>query len=52
MQAGAVAWMASVSTPTTPYSELIGPFIVAGVGMALFFAPVANLVLSAVRPEE
>ncbi|HEX9379800.1 MAG TPA: MFS transporter, partial [Gaiellaceae bacterium] len=52
MQAGALAWMASVTTPTTPYSELIGPFIVAGIGMALFFAPVANLVLSAVRPEE
>jgi MFS family permease len=52
MQASALAWMASVTTPTTPYSELIGPFIVAGVGMALFFAPVANLVLSAVRPEE
>jgi MFS family permease len=52
MQAGALAWMASVTTPTTPYAELIGPFIVAGVGMALFFAPVANLVLSAVRPEE
>ena len=52
MQAGALAWMASVTTPTTPYSQLIGPFIVAGVGMALFFAPVANLVLSAVRPVE
>ena len=52
MQAAALAWMASVATPTTPYSQLIGPFIVAGVGMALFFAPVANLVLSAVRPEE
>jgi len=52
MQAAALAWMAAVTTPTTPYSQLIGPFIVAGVGMALFFAPVANLVLSAVRPEE
>jgi MFS family permease len=52
MQAAALAWMASVATPTTPYSALIGPFVVAGVGMALFFAPVANLVLSAVRPEE
>ena len=52
MQAAALAWIASVATPTTPYSELIGPFIVAGVGMALFFAPVANVVLSAVRPEE
>ena len=26
--------------------------MIAGVGMALFFAPVANVVLSAVRPEE
>ena len=52
MQAGALAWIAAVSTPTTPYSHLIAPFIVAGVGMALFFAPVANVVLSAVRSEE
>ena len=28
------------------------PFILAGVGMALFFAPMANLVLSSVRPEQ
>ena len=52
MQAAALAWMASVSTPTTPYSQLIGPFIVAGVGMALFFAPVANLVLGGAPEEE
>jgi EmrB/QacA subfamily drug resistance transporter len=52
LQAAALAWIAAVSTPTTPYAELIGPFAVAGVGMALFFAPVANVVLSAVRPEE
>jgi EmrB/QacA subfamily drug resistance transporter len=52
LQAAALAWIAAVSTPTTPYAELIGPFIVAGIGMALFFAPVANVVLSAVRPEE
>ena len=52
LQAAALAWIASVSTPTTPYAELIGPFVIAGVGMALFFAPVANVVLSAVRPEE
>ena len=31
---------------------MVGPFIIAGVGMGLFFAPVANVVLSAVRPEE
>jgi EmrB/QacA subfamily drug resistance transporter len=52
LQAAALAWIAAVSTPTTPYAELIGPFVIAGVGMALFFAPVANVVLSAVRPEE
>ena len=28
------------------------PFILSGVGMALFFAPVANVVLSSVAPEE
>jgi EmrB/QacA subfamily drug resistance transporter len=52
MQAAALAWIAAVSTPTTPYSQLIAPFTIAGIGMALFFAPVANVVLSAVRPEE
>ena len=52
LQAAALAWIAAVSTPTTPYSDLIAPFVLAGVGMALFFAPVANIVLSAVRPEE
>jgi MFS family permease len=52
LQAIALAWIGLVSTPTVPYSELIGPFVVAGVGMALFFAPVANVVLSSVRPIE
>ena len=50
LQAVALAWIASVSTPSTPYSSLIIPFALAGVGMALFFAPMANVVLSAVRP--
>jgi EmrB/QacA subfamily drug resistance transporter len=52
MQAGALAWLAAVSSPTMPYTDLVFPFIIAGIGMALFFAPVANVVLSAVRPEE
>jgi MFS family permease len=49
---GRGCWLALVSTPTVSYSTLIGPFVVAGVGMALFFAPVANVVLSAVRRDE
>jgi MFS family permease len=52
LQAIGLAWMATVSTPTTPYREFVGAFVISGVGMALFFAPVANVVLSSVRPEE
>jgi EmrB/QacA subfamily drug resistance transporter len=52
LQAVALGWIAAVSTPTTPYVSLIVPFVLAGVGMALFFAPMANLVLSSVRPEQ
>jgi EmrB/QacA subfamily drug resistance transporter len=52
LQALGLAWLGLISTPTTPYSEFVGPFILAGVGMGLFFAPVANVVLSAVRPAE
>src|SRR5439155_15206600 len=52
LQASGLAWIAAVSTPTVPYSDLVMPFILSGTGMALFFAPVANVVLSAVRPHE
>ena len=41
-----------MSTPTTPYSDLVIPFMLSGIGMALFFAPVANVVLSTVRRQE
>jgi EmrB/QacA subfamily drug resistance transporter len=52
LQATGLAWLAAVSAPTVPYSELVVPFILSGVGMGLFFGPVANVILSAVRPEE
>ena len=52
LQAIALGWMAAIITPTVAYTHLVLPFIVAGVGMGLFFAPVANVVLSAVKPEE
>jgi len=51
LQAAGLAWIAAVQTPGVAYGALVGPFILSGVGMALFFAPVANVVLSAVRPE-
>jgi MFS family permease len=52
LQAIALGWIAVVSTPSTPYASLIVPFVMAGVGMALFFTPMANLVLSSVRREQ
>src|SRR5580765_8569672 len=52
LQAIGLAWIASVGSATAPYSEFIVPFFISGIGMALFLAPVANVVLSAVRPEE
>src|SRR3990170_159395 len=52
LQALGLAWIAAVSTATVGYASLVGPFILSGIGMAMFFAPVANVVLSAVRPQE
>jgi MFS family permease len=52
LQSVAMTWLAIVSEPTTAYTSLIVPFVLAGTGMALVFAPSANAVLSAVRPEE
>jgi EmrB/QacA subfamily drug resistance transporter len=52
LQAIAIGWLASISTPTTPYGDFVVPFVLAGIGMALVFAPAANAVLGAVRPEQ
>jgi EmrB/QacA subfamily drug resistance transporter len=52
MQAAGLSWIAAVASPTVPYAEMVGPFVISGIGMALFWAPVANVVLGAVRPEE
>lgn len=52
LQAAGLAWIAAVSTPGVPYSDLVFPFILSGVGMGMFFAPVANVILSSVRSAE
>ena len=41
-----------MSSPTVAYGSLVPAFVLAGIGMSLYFAPVANLVLSAVRRDE
>jgi EmrB/QacA subfamily drug resistance transporter len=52
LQAIGLAWIAGVSTATLPYVDIVIPFTISGAGMALFFAPVANVVLSSVRDIE
>jgi EmrB/QacA subfamily drug resistance transporter len=52
LQAIGLGWIAAVTEPDVGYAAFVGPFILSGVGMGMFFAPVANVVLSAVRPQE
>jgi predicted MFS family arabinose efflux permease len=52
LQAVGLAWLALELTPTVSYSAVWLPFVVSGVGMALFFVPLASVVLSSVRPEQ
>jgi MFS family permease len=52
LQATALAWLAAITAPDAAYADLVPPFVLAGVGMGLFFAPVAAVVLGAVRSSE
>jgi EmrB/QacA subfamily drug resistance transporter len=48
LQAIGLGWIAAVSSADIGYASLVGPFILSGIGMGMFFAPVANIVLTAV----
>jgi len=52
LQSLGLAWLAVVVSPTVPYSDLVPAFVLSGIGMSLFFAPMASTVLGAVRPGE
>lgn len=52
LQAIGLGWLAEIVTPTASFSDLIPAFVISGMGMAMFFAPTANLVLSTVRRDE
>jgi predicted MFS family arabinose efflux permease len=52
LQAVALGLMATSASVHQTYSSLILPFLLAGSGMALVFAPAANAVLSSVRVHE
>ncbi len=47
-QAIGLTWLALLVTPTTPYVDMVVPFVVSGMGMTLFFVPLASVVLSSV----
>jgi MFS family permease len=52
LQAAGLAWLALILEPTTQFTSLIVPFVMAGSGMALVFPTAAATVLAAVRPIE
>ena len=51
LQAAGIAWIAVVTSPTVAFGSLVLPFILAGVGMSLFFVPVATVVMNSVPPD-
>jgi MFS family permease len=52
LQAGALAWFAVVTTTDVTFAQVVVPFIMAGTGMALVFAPSASALLSVVTPAQ
>ncbi|WP_089099485.1 MFS transporter [Streptomyces hyaluromycini] len=52
LQAAGLGYLASVVTADASYAAQLPGLIISGIGMALYFAPAANLVMSAVRPQE
>jgi EmrB/QacA subfamily drug resistance transporter len=52
LQAAALAWLNLITSTHLAYSSMLVPFVMAGAGMALVFAPSANAILSSVRDEQ
>jgi EmrB/QacA subfamily drug resistance transporter len=51
LQGLALGWLAELASVHTAYASMVVPFVLAGSGMALVFAPVAATVLESVAPE-
>jgi len=52
LQAIGLGWLAMIVSPAVAYMDQVPAFIVSGIGMSLFFAPVANVVLGSVRRDQ
>ncbi len=48
LQAVGLGWIAVVIAPGTPYADVVPAFVLSGLGMSLFFVPVASVLLSSV----
>jgi MFS family permease len=44
--AGALAWIALITTVDVGYGSFVAPFVLAGIGMGLTFAPSASIVMA------
>ncbi len=52
LQAIALGWLATEVSTTQSYTSMIVPFVLAGSGMALVFAPSASAILNSVRVDQ
>jgi MFS family permease len=52
LQVLGLAWLVIAAAATTPYTDLVPGFILAGIGMGLTFAPSATVVLADMAPED
>ncbi len=51
LQAAGMAWLAAIADPGMAYSEMLGPFIVAGVGISMALPSAQNSVVGSVAME-
>ncbi|HWF25821.1 MAG TPA: DHA2 family efflux MFS transporter permease subunit [Solirubrobacteraceae bacterium] len=52
LQAIALGWLAALAGLHLPYGSMVAPFVLAGTGMGLVFAPSAAAVLASVRTDQ
>ncbi|MET9321046.1 DHA2 family efflux MFS transporter permease subunit [Streptomyces sp. NPDC003038] len=52
LQALGLGWFAVILSPDVSYAAQLPPMILGGIGMALYFAPAANVLMSTVAPAD